>query len=473
MKNFLPVVLILVALLACQTSAVPPAPTATMPVPVITLAPAATLPPASLVPEANPLGLPAGFLADPNIACVIDLYRGVSCLDGDGWHIYADTDFTQHPSLPVTMIQCPGGRTYFSDENAVYLLDGAAPVKLGNEELSANLLACAPGQGLWAAYLDEISFFDGSTWTHYPAADTLWTGDPNGLVESLVTAPNGHLVVLGGNTVSTFDGSSWKNITPGSGSYNRLAVDAGGNVWLAAYGALLMYDGSNWSSYPDPPSMPSVRMLGLDPHGRVWIGDQDAVFNIFDPQTKTWQPASNPQDNAKRIIRDMQFDGQGRLWVSTEYGLDVYDGSSWVSYRMDTAGLFSNNADRVVVLGNGPSLPVPQEKSPGSVSGRLVNLNSAPFTDAQVELCLSSVTGMMTGVTPCAGQPYHTLAAVNPDGSFLFSGIPVGRYHLMIRIGSAWANMIDTTASSTGSEQSPEFTIQPGLETRLGDIQTH
>jgi hypothetical protein len=158
-------------------------------------------------------------------------------------------------------------------------------------------------------------------------------------------------------------------------------------------------------------------------------------------------------------IKALQFDQQGRLWAASRYGLYVYDGQTWVGYHMHTADLFSNEVDEVFVIGDGPPLPPLMEKEPGSVSGRLINPDGAPYANIQAEICLHGVIIMFFGKTPCANQAYHALATVNPDGSFTFSAIPTGKYTLMIQLDAdTWQNW-------------EEFQVFPGIETKLGEIE--
>ncbi len=468
-KQFLFIGLVMItAILACQTITYPVPGTVAEPTQPGKLLPTDELPTLTDVSEVS---LPAGFLTDPNTACAIDMDYALTCLDKDGWHIYDETAFKQPPWKPVTMytpvlmIQCPGGRTYLTDGSAVYLLTGATPVKLGDKNIGGDMLACAPGDGLWAASMDDISFFNGSTWINYQATEKQWNSDPTELVDSITSAPNGNLYVAAGRNVATFDGTAWKIISPGSDSYGNLAVDASGNVWVSAnHNLLMMYNGVKWTTYPPPENtFRDIWFIRFDREGRVWVAGRHAI-SIFDPQTNTLEQRSDEQAFINRMIFDLQFDGQDRLWVSTDYGLDVYDGSSWITYHMYTADLYSNTADRIVVFGDGPKPPALEQKAPGSVSGRLVN--PTPAAGSPVELCLRPETRS----TPCDTQAYHASTTVSADGNFLFPHIPVGKYHLIAAISDSWGNLVNST--SFDSEQSVEIIVEPGTETRLGDIQS-
>jgi hypothetical protein len=136
-----------------------------------------------------------------------------------------------------------------------------------------------------------------------------------------------------------------------------------------------------------------------------------------------------------------------------------------------------NDITDLFILGDGPPLPAPEVKIPGSVQGRLVSRKSNPFTDAQVEICLRptdlQLTGDLSGDSPCAHQAYHALADVNSDGSFMIPNVPIGSYYLMIKLSNAWAPMVHSGYIDVFMlDDAVNFIVNPEIETQLGDIST-
>ena len=98
------------------------------------------------------------------------------------------------------------------------------------------------------------------------------------------------------------------------------------------------------------------------------------------------------------------------------------------------------------------------QKEPGSVSGKLIKTGAAEFTNIQVEVCLRGVIIVYYSATLCAGQAFHALATVNPDGTFIVTDIPAGKCDLMVQIYA------DTWFSSVSFED------LPGAKTNRGEI---
>ncbi len=165
----------------------------------------------------------------------------------------------------------------------------------------------------------------------------------------------------------------------------------------------------------------------------------------------------------------MQFDQRGRLWVVTDYGLNIFDGTAWTVYQVHTADMYANTADAIVVFGDGPQLPALALKAPGAVRGKLVNPESTNFTNMQVEICVKSVVNYYE-TTPCASQKYHALTTMDANGNFLFTDIPAGSYYLAIQLStSAWSMMIGNPSTPMYYGQ---FFVYPGAVTDLGQIKT-
>jgi hypothetical protein len=388
----------------------------------------------------------------------------------NGWHIYGPDTFEDPLAIPKWIAQCPDGRIYLEMYNngfKFYIFKGETLVEIKDLDQLVDSLACGPGSEIWVAYYKGVNHFTGSTWIHYPATEYLGSGEFVDLVESIAVAPNGSVWVATASSIATFDGADWQVFEAGKGFEEdprpySLDIDSNGNVWVVNNRGLLKYDGIQWSTYYE--GVPNrfeynSKFIEIDEENRIWVANiYPASIYIYDPQTNSWMLQIGEEALNVNLIKAMQFDRQGRLWLATDYGLFVYDGSVLTAYHMHTADLYANTADAMIILGDGPQLPALALKAPGSVHGKLVNLDPTSYTNMQVEICLEDVGFTFYSVTPCANQDFHALTTVEADGKFMFTDIPVGKYYLMIQVSStSWSNM-------------GEFEVKPGTVTEFGEI---
>jgi dipeptidyl aminopeptidase/acylaminoacyl peptidase len=463
-------------------------------------------PSTSLTPSAPTGQMPiADSLVDPNLACALhgvaqpseysisfdepSLYA-LSCLDQDGWHVY-EPDMSavppQTPSwlehlplrpwsasltplyFPDTIAQCPGGRNYLVLGGHIYMLDGDRLIDIQADGFpKIDFMTCGVGNEIWAGYFQGVSHFDGSAWTHYPAVEYFGKGEFVELIRAITVTPHGDVWVATADSLARFDGTNWQVFEAGKGfaenpSGKDIAIDANGNVWVVNNFGLLKYDGREWSTYYDgaPHEIWYSNDMKIDSKNQVWVA-MDSIYT-FDPQTKSWTLQFAKEELSGGFM-DMQFDRQGRLWIITTFGLDVYDGSKLIAYQTHTADLFANSADAILIFGNGPTLPALAPKAPGSIHGKLVNPDPKVFAKKQVELCLGSIgtdpvmNSYYYGETPCASAAFHVLTTVDADGNFEFTDVPLGTYYIAIEIsGTTWVSMGD-------------FKVNPGEKTELGEI---
>ncbi len=431
--------------------------------------------------------IPSNFLADLNTACAIHDDHALSCLDGNGWHVY-EADTFDPPYIPEVIARCPDGYTYLSvGEGEVYQLEGKTLVDTGNNTAyQGNTIICGNGNEIWTGSMYGVSQFDGATWTHHPALKIFGSSGSEGseIINSMAVAPNGNVWVTTNKNIATFDGTGWRVVTPPGNNIfpisdnlrRKLIVDTNGNVWAVTendgHSQLLKYGGGQWYTFSGPENYIHILFIVLDRENRVWAATHDNQIYTLDPQTNNWilQFGTRQFGVGYYALRAMQFDRQNRLWVASNYGLDIYDGSLWTTYYMHTADLYANDIDDILIFGDGPQLSALAAKAPGSVRGRLVNQDSTAYTDAQVEICLKPVKSQFSGGTPCANQAFHALATVGTDGNFVFTDIPAGRYYLMVRVSYSWGTMMDPDLSSYSKDI--EFEVKPGEVTQLGEIET-
>ena len=481
-------------------------------VPTSTAEPAqpTTNPPEFTLPTATvsagndlPTIFPSFALTDPNTVCLEHSYHAFSCLDAAGWHVYKNGyDRISNPviTIPTWMTRCPDGRTYLTGPEA-YKLEGETLVDLGASfDMSLGTIACGSGKEIWVlSSMDRVSRFDGSTWTNYPVNEIFSSAEadyPN--IYSMAVAPNGNVWVTTDHQIAVFNGTGWKSIPPPGNPYywasargQGLVIDSTGTVWAITYpenccgdGQLSRYDGSQWTTFPGPEPetefghVPEIEYIAADRENRIWAATDEQKIYTLNPDTGSWDFLFEIKQLGLGIqssydISAMQFDGRNRLWLTTNYGLGIYNGSTWTIYHMHTTNIHSNKISAIFILGDVPDLPALEVKPPGSISGKLVSPDSEPVVGAQVEVCLSPGVLEYRKKTPCADQMYHVLANVNADGSFVVPNVPAGNYYLMIKSSGSWGTMVDSNSSQVQFRRDGvEFTVQPGEETKFEEIST-
>jgi hypothetical protein len=435
---------------------------------------------------------PSFSLTDPNTVCVQHYLQALSCLDATGWHVYKDGN------IPNELIHCTDGRIYLVDDQFYqYQVEKDLLVGIGGSY--SGITACGNGNEIWVSDSSEVRRFDGSTWTSYSVEDYFESHDDEwpDYVSSLAVAPNGNVWVITNNTIATFDGIEWQVLTPpgnyifkeSSGRSQQLVIDSSGVVWITAHsesgGQLLKFDGTDWSAFPGPDDdYYGTAIITVDIQNRVWSTTAGTKIFTLNPDTNEWEIRFDLEQlglgnkwesrfEREKLglgigdvgrINQMQFDGQGRLWVTTGYGLGIYDGERWTIYHDYTANLYMNDISALYILGDGPQLPALEFKPFGSVRGKLVSETQSPFTDALVAICIKEYTGMRH----CADQADN----VNADGSFVISNVPAGTYSLQFKLSNKWHDLTMPEPEGYGCIPycTGYFTVEEGKETSLGEI---
>jgi hypothetical protein len=416
--------------------------------------------------EGEGFNLQVNFLTDPNTACVWQLpftFFGdnsspdpsvlyLSCLDRDGWHVYDYDSFDNpddpgntfyHQSPPDWIGQCPDGRIYLDMFGNKYLLKDGILFNMGGT-VAGNLFACAPGNGFWSSQSRNVSHFDGNVLTDYPFSEISGRllDSPNQVI-SIAVAPNADVWVAMTDSIATFNDTGWQVFEDSAGfeAYpdpRGLAVDAAGNVWVfKTYHGLLKFDGDQWSTIPFPDG--NIDLITVDGQNNVWVkaegSDDSLAIYQLDPQTNGWAQKISLEELNSLYINGLQFDRQGRLWVATNYGLYVYTGSGWTAYHTYNSGLSTDITMGIIVLGDGPELPAPLLKEPGSIRGKLVLADRPADSNLYAEICLEQVLiETYFGATPCADQAFHAVTPLDADGNFIFTDVPVGKYFLIFEV---------------------------------------
>jgi ligand-binding sensor domain-containing protein len=313
--------------------------------------------------------------------------------DGDTWSWHD----VHVPSQPVDRFRAAtiddNDVIWLGNQHGVARFEGATATRVpvdttdtGSSNVLSALAVDPHTGGLWAGTYDGLAGYDNATWTLYRTDDEmvsnnawtlaqgdedLWVGTTQGLarinaagwttfttetlidaghVEFIAIAPDGDVWAGNTNSISWYDGSEWyaeggRSGEPpreGSGLYQvPLAVAPNGDVWAIARhgGELVKYEGGAWTSSPQPEACGLLRQMEADGNGRLWTvtwggglcsydGVDWTVHIDMPPGVPPWEP--QPEIEYPGIVLALAVDQAGDAIVSTDQaGLVRWDGTSW------------------------------------------------------------------------------------------------------------------------------------------------
>ncbi|MES1198048.1 MAG: two-component regulator propeller domain-containing protein, partial [Chitinophagaceae bacterium] len=118
---------------------------------------------------------------------------------------------------------------------------------------------------------------------------------------------------------------------------NDIIEDADGNLWIASWGGLNMFDRSKEkfirfksdTTSSVGISTRSINKLFIDSEENLWIGTDGGGLNMYDKKNKKFiyyfHDEANPASLVMNRIKDIVEDEQHRLWIATDGGLDMFD----------------------------------------------------------------------------------------------------------------------------------------------------
>ncbi|HET9910809.1 MAG TPA: two-component regulator propeller domain-containing protein [Anaerolineales bacterium] len=385
----------------------------------------------------------------PGILCV-GSGTGLSCLSENGWQTYTNENSDLPNNYLYAGAVCPDGQLAIAHINGVALFDGKdfREIPETSAYSSPEGIACDANGGIWVAHFQGVSHYSNGQWTTY-GSDKLASGESaNELVYDVEAAPDGKIWVVTSRSVAMFADGQWTVFQEGQGFngsrfFNALAVDAKGRPWVAHSSGMEVFENSTWQSiekndYTTPES------LAVDAKGQVWFGTLTNGVYLFDGNTWTNHDRASgvlPSD----YITSISGDNSGRVWLGTSYGLAAFDGTNWQTFLMSNSDLGDNDIEFVLTPNDGPvTLPAPEEKAKGSLTGKLETADGTPIANISVEICVEILASTFSGDTPCSDQPFFLSTKTDADGVFLIENVPMGYYVIVAETGDGdWAQLTD------------------------------
>jgi len=208
------------------------------------------------------------------------------------------------------------------------------------------------GSTMWFCHHTGFTGFDGASWIDYYPSDTGLVYAP---VQHLLHDNNGDLWIGTSRGLGRYSAdkkwASYKKANTPAMPYDgieALAIDASSNdLWMSFIGTagLVKFPGGNsanakYFKQDTIPGFPKgavyIKCLAVDlaDHGspNLWAGTQKfGVVRINESGATVFSRATTPAIK-NDTIRSVAVDKCGNVWVGTEGGAAMYDGSTWFSF---------------------------------------------------------------------------------------------------------------------------------------------
>ncbi|MDQ3015594.1 MAG: hypothetical protein M3R25_02590 [Bacteroidota bacterium] len=152
--------------------------------------------------------------------------------------------------------------------------------------------------------------------------------------------------------------------------------DATGRLWIGNEdGEIFIYENNSWIQFnSDPIGTNDIYKIAFSEDGNVWVATDDGVF-LHDGTTWTEFNSSN-SDLLADSYGDILIDSEGKVYVgsgSEEAGLSVFDGTTWTVYTEANSELPSDYINDLELDNNGTTVWI-------ATSRNVTRLNGATWT---------------------------------------------------------------------------------------------
>jgi ligand-binding sensor domain-containing protein/two-component sensor histidine kinase len=136
------------------------------------------------------------------------------------------------------------------------------------------------------------------------------------------------------NGICRIDGMAMVNTTDGLPNNTVWCglLDRTGALWFGTNDGLAKIERGVVQRLPDDQAMPDLRVLSLleDRSGDIWCGTREGVVVVHRTGGATRHPAA--PNGPGRSVRSMVHDAQGRIWMASDNGIGVFDGTAFRAY---------------------------------------------------------------------------------------------------------------------------------------------
>lgn len=399
---------------------------------------ATATPEVTSVPTPAPIA-PLTLDAELGVACFGSAGYGISCITPEGaWVALTEANSSLASDYIYDLATCADGTMLILTSAGVQRFDGAALRAYDDQDRlsSADAVACAADGAFWVAHYQGVTHYDGSGWKTYDASELNTTGDE--LLYDIDVDGAGNVWAITPNAIARYDGRNWTIFEEQRGLddtyyFDRIAIAPDGLPWILAGDTILKFDGARWEAFSKGDFF-SGNDLAIAGNGVAYV--TTFADGVLDFDGLSWGAISAENGLSTARTERIGVDDNGRLYVTTPLGLNVWDGASWNVYTMDSAEIVSDDFNTVAIFGGGPQLPTPIDKTNGALTGE-IQVDGQPLADATVEICRIELFSLLDEPR-CSEQPWYLSTNTDASGAFRFDDLPVGNYYVAFETESGW-----------------------------------
>ena len=222
-------------------------------------------------------------------------------------------------------IGTPIGASWFDGETWHPVLNAAD----GRLNVGVQTIYEDKSGGLWFGLLpggatDMLSHFDDVQWRVFGVDDGL----PKGVVRAIVEDDTGNLWVGSTEGVAVYDGSNWEVFTTINSplidnSVHAMMRDREGVIWIGTTSGISLVNHGQWSQLTKANGLASnnVQAIFESQNGDIWIGTRDNGVSFSD---RSWQSVTTYNGLSDNRVTAMLTDQNQQVWVGTPVGLNRY-----------------------------------------------------------------------------------------------------------------------------------------------------
>ncbi len=226
---------------------------------------------------------------------------------------------------------------------------------------------------VWVGTDKGVCKYDGTNWINYTITDGLICNQTN----DIAIDNQNNIWIATSSGISKFDGKNWNNYSTSTGLLNNyitcVCIDLNNNKWFGTWGGgvsvlndttwytMTINDGLSSNYIKSLVASPSGKLLygtdidgiiacAFDSKGKGWFGGENkgvstVVGNKITTYFKDYYIEKTTQSNgllttatqqgqtglSGNSIYDIKIDSQGNIWVGTDCGISMFNGSKWTS----------------------------------------------------------------------------------------------------------------------------------------------